>query len=102
MSEKQSRNEIKGIDPKSYGSFDKVMDKARRVSRYVLPGVAVALTASCTPEMINALAKTVETPDVSPIRQSILYRQIFLKWTVIILIVLPIFYTTFRIICCIQ
>jgi len=52
---------------KTYADFDGFMDKARRVSRYVLPGVAVALTTSCTPEMINALAKTVETPEVSPL-----------------------------------
>ena len=56
---------------KTYGDFDKFMDKAKRVSRYVLPGVAVALTASCTPEMINALAKTVEIPEVSPLPSDI-------------------------------
>ena len=67
MSNEQGREEIKGIDPRSYGNFDKFMDKAKRVSKYVLPGVAVALTASCTPEMINAIAKTVETPEVSPL-----------------------------------
>ena len=67
MSNEQGREEIKGIDPKSYGNFDKFMDKAKRVSKYILPGIAATLTASCTPEMINAIAKTVETPEVSPL-----------------------------------
>jgi|GEM_PF-2773553 len=52
---------------KTYGGFDKFMDSARRISRFILPGVTVALTASCTPEMLNAITKTVETPEVSPL-----------------------------------
>ena len=51
---------------KTYGDFDKFMDKAKRVSRYVLPGVAVALTASCTQDMLNAIVTT-PTPEVSPL-----------------------------------
>ena len=50
----------------TYGDFDKVLDSAQKVTRILLPGVAVALTASCTPQMINATILT-PTPEVSPL-----------------------------------
>ena len=51
---------------KTYSDFDKFLDKAKRISRYVLPGVAVVLMAGCTPEMLSAII-TSPTPEVSPL-----------------------------------
>ncbi len=64
---KENRKEIKGIDPKSYGDFDKFMDRAQKITKYIFPVLGASLTAGCTVEIINTITKTAETPELSPL-----------------------------------
>src|SRR5450830_1422549 len=55
---------------KTIDGFDRFVNKAEKVSRYAFPFLAASLTASCTPEMINAIITT-PTPEVSPLPSDI-------------------------------
>ncbi len=67
MPKEQNRQEFKGIDPKSYGDFDKFMDRAQKITKYIFPVLGASLTAGCTVEIINTITKTAETPELSPL-----------------------------------
>ena len=66
MAKIQSRKEIDGIiDPKTYGGFDKFMDRARKVAKYILPVLGATFMAGCNAEMLDAIARTAQAPEVS-------------------------------------
>ena len=57
--------EIKGVDPKTYGGFDEFVDRVQKISKYVFPVLGASLTAGCSAEMIEAITRTEQTPEVS-------------------------------------
>ena len=67
MAKEHNRKEIEGIDPKTYGNFDRFMEKAQKITKYILPVLGASLMAGCNAELLDAIARTAQAPEVSPL-----------------------------------
>ena len=67
MSKEHSRKEIEGIDPMTYGKYDKFMERAQKVAKYILPVLGASLLAGCNAQMLDAIARKAQAPEVSPL-----------------------------------
>jgi hypothetical protein len=67
MSKEHSPKEIAGIDPMTSGKYDKFMDGARKVAKYILPVLGAFLLVGCNAELLDAIGRTAQAPEVSPL-----------------------------------
>jgi hypothetical protein len=75
MSKEHSRKEIEGIDQMTSGKFDRFMDGARKVAKYILPVLGATLMAGCNADLLDAIARTAQAPEVSPLHSDFIATQ---------------------------